>query len=233
MVFGADHIYRMDPLQMLEQHIATGAGVTVAGIRVPTPTSRPVRGDRAPDGGSAIRSFLEKPADGRPACPTPPTRCSRPWATTSSRPTCCSTPCTRTPPTRTPATTWAATSSPVLSAGGGPRLRLRRQPGPGRHRARPRVLAGRGDARQLLRGQHGPGRRCTRSSTSTTGEWPIYTADPRSCRRPSSSSRTQAGRPGARLDRRRRGDHLGWHRPPVGDLPRGVRSSPAPSSRTR
>src|SRR6202453_4913858 len=33
-VFGADHIYRMDPRQMLDQHIAYRAGVTVAGIRV-------------------------------------------------------------------------------------------------------------------------------------------------------------------------------------------------------
>src|SRR6478672_10782158 len=35
VVFGADHVYRMDPSQMVEDHIATGAGVTVAGIRVP------------------------------------------------------------------------------------------------------------------------------------------------------------------------------------------------------
>src|SRR5436305_4732083 len=34
VVFGADHVYRMDPKQMLDQHIASGAGVTVAGIRV-------------------------------------------------------------------------------------------------------------------------------------------------------------------------------------------------------
>ena len=33
MVFGADHIYRMDPRPMLKQHIQTGAGLTVAGIR--------------------------------------------------------------------------------------------------------------------------------------------------------------------------------------------------------
>jgi glucose-1-phosphate adenylyltransferase len=33
-VFGADHIYRMDPGQMVEQHIASGAGVTVAAIPV-------------------------------------------------------------------------------------------------------------------------------------------------------------------------------------------------------
>lgn len=34
-VFGADHIYRMDPSQMLQAHIESGAGATVAGIRVP------------------------------------------------------------------------------------------------------------------------------------------------------------------------------------------------------
>src|SRR2546421_6793025 len=35
VVFGADHVYRMDPWQMLAQHVDAGAGVTVAGIRVP------------------------------------------------------------------------------------------------------------------------------------------------------------------------------------------------------
>ena len=34
-VFGADHIYRIDPRQMVAQHIERGAGVTVAGIRAP------------------------------------------------------------------------------------------------------------------------------------------------------------------------------------------------------
>ena len=33
-VFGADHIYRIDPRPMLEHHIESGASVTVAGIRV-------------------------------------------------------------------------------------------------------------------------------------------------------------------------------------------------------
>lgn len=33
-VFGADHIYHMDPRQMVEQHAASGAGVTVAAIPV-------------------------------------------------------------------------------------------------------------------------------------------------------------------------------------------------------
>jgi glucose-1-phosphate adenylyltransferase len=34
-VFGADHIYRMDPRQMVAHHVETGAGVTVAAIPVP------------------------------------------------------------------------------------------------------------------------------------------------------------------------------------------------------
>ncbi|MCP3987772.1 MAG: glucose-1-phosphate adenylyltransferase [Actinomycetia bacterium] len=35
IVFGADHIYRLDPRQMLNAHIESGAGITVAAIRLP------------------------------------------------------------------------------------------------------------------------------------------------------------------------------------------------------
>jgi glucose-1-phosphate adenylyltransferase len=35
LVFGADHVYRMVPSQMLDQHIENKAAVTVAGLRVP------------------------------------------------------------------------------------------------------------------------------------------------------------------------------------------------------
>ena len=35
VVFGADNIYRMDVMQMLEAHIDSGLDATVAGIRVP------------------------------------------------------------------------------------------------------------------------------------------------------------------------------------------------------
>src|SRR5450756_972754 len=34
VVFGADHVYRMDPRQMIAQHLEYGAGVTVAAIPV-------------------------------------------------------------------------------------------------------------------------------------------------------------------------------------------------------
>jgi glucose-1-phosphate adenylyltransferase len=39
-VFGADHIYRMDPRQMVQQHLDTQAGVTVAAIPVPVAEAR-------------------------------------------------------------------------------------------------------------------------------------------------------------------------------------------------
>jgi glucose-1-phosphate adenylyltransferase len=62
-VFGADHIYRMDPRQMIEQHHATGAGVTVAGMRIPV-TQASQFGVIQPDAnGKRITAFLEKPAN--------------------------------------------------------------------------------------------------------------------------------------------------------------------------
>jgi glucose-1-phosphate adenylyltransferase len=69
-VLGADHIYRMDPRQMVERHVASGAGVTVAGIRVPRDQASEFGIiDPAPDG--RITSFLEKPDDPPPAPGSP------------------------------------------------------------------------------------------------------------------------------------------------------------------
>ena len=62
VVFGADHIYRMDPEQMLQFHIESGAGVTVAGIRVPRAEASAFGVIDADESGR-IREFLEKPAD--------------------------------------------------------------------------------------------------------------------------------------------------------------------------
>ena len=61
-VFGADHIYRMDPRQMVAEHIETGAGVTVAGVRVPIEEATQT-GVIEAGNDSAIRSFKEKPSD--------------------------------------------------------------------------------------------------------------------------------------------------------------------------
>ena len=62
VVFGADHVYRMDPRQMLEAHLASGAGVTVAGIRVPRQGASGFGIIQTSDG-RRIDAFLEKPAD--------------------------------------------------------------------------------------------------------------------------------------------------------------------------
>jgi glucose-1-phosphate adenylyltransferase len=62
-VFGADHIYRMDPSQMLQHHIDTGAGVTVAGIRVPRSEANAFGVIERNADSSLIDAFLEKPED--------------------------------------------------------------------------------------------------------------------------------------------------------------------------
>ncbi|HET6818231.1 MAG TPA: glucose-1-phosphate adenylyltransferase [Mycobacteriales bacterium] len=62
VVFGADHVYRMDPRQMLRQHIESGAGVTVAGIRMPRAQAHDFGVIQTGDG-RRIDAFLEKPAD--------------------------------------------------------------------------------------------------------------------------------------------------------------------------
>jgi glucose-1-phosphate adenylyltransferase len=63
IVFSADHIYRMDPRQMIEQHVASGAGVTVAGIRVPRREATAFGVIETAADGRRIRAFHEKPAD--------------------------------------------------------------------------------------------------------------------------------------------------------------------------
>ncbi|KOV21553.1 glucose-1-phosphate adenylyltransferase [Streptomyces sp. XY152] len=62
-VFGADHVYRMDPRQMLAQHIESGAGVTVAGIRVPRSESSAFGVITPGSDGQTVDRFLEKPTD--------------------------------------------------------------------------------------------------------------------------------------------------------------------------
>jgi glucose-1-phosphate adenylyltransferase len=64
VVVGADHVYRMDFHQMVSQHIASGAMLTVAGIRQPRSTADQfgiieVAGDQS----ARIAAFREKPTD--------------------------------------------------------------------------------------------------------------------------------------------------------------------------
>ena len=67
-VFGADHVYRMDMTQMVDQHISAGAGVTVAAIPVPREEASSFGVIQTGQDGRTVQAFLEKPAD-PPALP--------------------------------------------------------------------------------------------------------------------------------------------------------------------
>src|SRR6202161_4457828 len=71
IVFGADHVYRMDPSQMIAQHIEHGAGVTVACIPVPRAEATDFGVVAVGQDGRMVTEFLEKPAD-PPAIPGRP-----------------------------------------------------------------------------------------------------------------------------------------------------------------
>jgi glucose-1-phosphate adenylyltransferase len=63
IVFGADHVYRMDPAQMIAQHVANGAGVTVACIPVPREEATEFGVVAVGQDGRTVTEFLEKPAE--------------------------------------------------------------------------------------------------------------------------------------------------------------------------
>jgi glucose-1-phosphate adenylyltransferase len=63
VVFGADHVYRMDPAQMVQAHIDSGAGVTVAGIRQRRSEAHQFGVIEVGPDGRTIERFLEKPSD--------------------------------------------------------------------------------------------------------------------------------------------------------------------------
>jgi glucose-1-phosphate adenylyltransferase len=63
VVAGADHVYRMDPAQMIDEHLDRGAGVTVAAIPVPRTAATEFGVVQTAPDGHRIDAFLEKPAD--------------------------------------------------------------------------------------------------------------------------------------------------------------------------
>jgi glucose-1-phosphate adenylyltransferase len=72
LVFGADHVYRMDIRQMVEFHLDRQSDVTVAALPVPLEEASSF-GVIDADGEGRIRDFKEKPAN-PPAMPSDPTR---------------------------------------------------------------------------------------------------------------------------------------------------------------
>jgi glucose-1-phosphate adenylyltransferase len=71
VVLGADHVYRMDPAQMIEAHLDRGAGVTVAAIPVPRASATSFGVVQPGPDGHRVEVFLEKPAS-PPALPGSP-----------------------------------------------------------------------------------------------------------------------------------------------------------------
>ena len=71
VVAGADHVYRMDPAQMIDQHLTTGSAATIAAIPVPRSEATGFGVVQTAPGGHRIDAFAEKPADppGRPGQP--------------------------------------------------------------------------------------------------------------------------------------------------------------------
>ncbi len=63
VVFGADHVYRIDASQMVAAHVESGADVTVAGIRVPREEAFAFGVIKTGADGVTIEEFLEKPAE--------------------------------------------------------------------------------------------------------------------------------------------------------------------------
>jgi glucose-1-phosphate adenylyltransferase len=66
IVFGADHIYRMDPRQMITEHVESGAAVTVAAIRAPIEQADQFGVIETAADGREITAFREKPTDAKP-----------------------------------------------------------------------------------------------------------------------------------------------------------------------
>ena len=66
LVVGADHVYRMDPRQMIAQHVEYGAGATVAAIPVARQDAKAFGIVGVGTDGRSIEAFLEKPSDPPP-----------------------------------------------------------------------------------------------------------------------------------------------------------------------
>jgi len=72
VVVGADHVYRMDFSQMVNQHIAMGAEFTVSAIRQPIETATEFGViETAPGDPKRIAAFREKPSDPVPVADNP------------------------------------------------------------------------------------------------------------------------------------------------------------------
>ncbi len=82
VILAGDHVYKMDYELMLQQHVDSGADVTVGCLEVPRMEATGF-GVMHVDNADRIIAFVEKPAD-PPGIPAIRTWHSRPWASTCS-----------------------------------------------------------------------------------------------------------------------------------------------------
>src|SRR5215468_60776 len=71
VVVGADHVYRMDVRQIIDQHLEHGAGVTMAALPVSRQDAKAFGIVGVAQDGRTVTSFLEKPADPPPLPDSP------------------------------------------------------------------------------------------------------------------------------------------------------------------
>ncbi len=155
-VFGADHVYRMDPRQMLDQHVENGAGVTVAGHQGAQGRRLRVRRDhpgRRRDTGGPLPGEAGRPA-GAARRPHPGLRLDGQLPVHHQDAAGGAARGRRGPAVR--ARHGRQHPAAAHHQGRRPGLRLRRQPGARRDRPRPRLLARRRHPGRLLRRAHGP-----------------------------------------------------------------------------
>ena len=179
VVFGADHVYRMDPRQMWQQHLDGGAGRHRG--RHPRAAQRGHRVRRDPDRARRPRDRGVPGEAGRPArAARPPGRdVTRRWATTSSAPRRCSTRCTPTPPTRDSKHDMGGNIVPMLigqSAAQVYDFQSNEVPGEdGRQASATGATSGRSTPTSTPTWTSAT---TSRRSTSTTSRWPILTHIP-------------------------------------------------------
>jgi glucose-1-phosphate adenylyltransferase len=72
VVVGADHVYRMDFSQMIDAHVKSGRGVTVAAIRQPIELASSFGViETSEDDPTMLSAFREKPSDPKPLAQSP------------------------------------------------------------------------------------------------------------------------------------------------------------------
>ena len=217
-VFGADHIYRMDPRQMVDQHIESGAAVTVAALRAPLAEADQFGVIETAADGQTITAFREKPTDAVGLADAPDQVFASMGNYVFSAEALIDI-VTRDAEDEGSKHDMGGSIVPALVESGEAHVYdFSRNEVPGASERRARLLARRRDARRLLRRAHGP-----HLGRARVQPLQPRVADPHVARSAAAGQvrlrrRGRPARDGARLDGLRRRRHLRRHRAPLGAL---------------